>query len=165
LTTLHHTGFAVEDLDRSVRFYTEGLGLERYNRVLSDSPGISGVVGHENASLDIALLVGVDGHTLEIIQYLNPVGEPSDPESQRKRARFGAAHLCFVVQDIEATYSKLLGLGGTKLNPPVGVFEGLSACYLQDPDGNWLELIEDEAHKRQPFTIRQNLGIPAAPEQ
>lgn len=162
VTTLNHTGFAVEDLARSVRFYTDGLGLEQYNRVHSDASGISSVVGYEDAYLLIALLVGADGHTLELIQYMNPVGEPSDPETQHKRARFGAAHLCFLVRDIEATYAKLLELGGSDLNPPVPVFDGLSACYLQDPDGNWIELIEDEANKRQPFTIRQNLGIPAA---
>lgn len=165
MTTLHHTGFAVQDLDRSVRFYTQGLGLEQYNRLLSDSPGVRSVVGYEDAVLNIAMLAGVDGHTLELIQYKTPVGEPSDPGSQRKRARFGAAHLCFVVRDIDATYAALLELGGQKLNPPVPVFDGLSACYLQDPDGNWIELIEDEAHKRQPFTIRQNLGIPVAREE
>ncbi len=160
MTTLNHTGFAVEDLDRSIRFYTEGLGLEQYNLVHSDRPGITSVVGYEEAYLLIALLVGVDGHTLELIQYVNPAGQASDPESQRMRARFGASHLCFLVRDIEATYARLLGLGASPLNPPVEVYDGLQACYLQDPDGNWIELIEDESNKRQPFTIRQNLGVP-----
>ena len=160
MTTLNHTGFAVEDLDRSVRFYTEGLGLEQYNLVHSNRPGITSVVGYEDAYLLIALLVGADGHTLELIQYVNPAGRASDPESQRMRARFGASHLCFVVRDIEVTYTRLLELGASQLNPPVEVYDGLLACYLQDPDGNWIELIEDEANKRQPFTIRQTLGVP-----
>lgn len=160
MTTLNHTGFAVEDLDKSVRFYTEGLGLDEYNRVHSDRPGISSVVGYENAYLLIALLVGADGHTLELIQYINPSADPSNTNDQYKRARFGASHLCFLVRDIESTHKKLIDLGGKSLNPPVEVFDGLNACYMQDPDGNWIELIEDEAHKEQPFTIRQNLGIP-----
>ena len=161
MTILNHTGFVVEDLDRSVRFYTEGLGLERYNLVHSNRPAISSVVGYADAYLLIALLAGADGHTLELIQYVSPAGEPSDPDAQARRARFGAAHLCFVVGDAEATHERLVGLGGRALDPPVEVYEGLWACYLQDPDGNWIELIEDEASKRQPFTIRQNLGVPA----
>ena len=164
MTLLNHTGFAVEDLERSVRFYTEGLGLEQSLRVLADAPGLSSVVGYEDAVLDISMLVGVDGHTLELIQYVNPAGEPSDTGSQHKRARYGAAHLCFMVRDIEATFASLLDLGGTKLNAPVTVFDGVNACYLQDPDGNWIELIESEPNKRQSFTIRQNLGIPVAEE-
>lgn len=159
MTLLNHTGFSVENLERSIRFYTEGLGLEETFRVLADAPGLSSVVGYEDAALDISMLVGVDGHTLELIQYVNPTGESVDPEVQHKRARYGAAHLCFIVRDIETTYAALLGLGGTKLNAPVPVFDGVSACYLQDPDGNWIELIESEPNKRQPFTIRQNLGI------
>ena len=160
MTILNHTGFAVQDLDRSVRFYTEGLGLERYNTVRSDRPALSSVVGYEDAYLLVALLAGADGHTLELIQYLNPPGEPSDSETQARRARFGAAHLCFVVKDAKATYDRLIEMGARALNPPVEVYAGLQACYMQDPDGNWIELIEDEASKSQPFTIRQNLGVP-----
>ena len=160
MTILNHTGFAVQDLDRSVRFYTEGLGLERYNLVHSNRPAISSVVGYDDAYLLIALLAGSDGHTLELSQYVNPPGEPSDPDSQSRRARFGAAHLCFLVSDAAAAHERLIDLGGRALNPPVEVYEGLRACYMQDPDGNWIELIEDELSKRRPFTIRQNLGVP-----
>ena len=33
VTRTHHIGFTVKDLDRSVRFYQEGLGLELINRL------------------------------------------------------------------------------------------------------------------------------------
>ena len=51
-------------------------------------------------------------------------------------------------------------LGGQKLNPVVKVLEGLKAAYLQDPDGNWIELVEDSVHKANPFTITQNRTRP-----
>jgi hypothetical protein len=51
-------------------------------------------------------------------------------------------------------------LGGQKLNPVVKVLDGLKACYLQDPDGNWIELVEDSVHKANPFTITQNRTRP-----
>ena len=28
------------------------------------------------------------------------------------------------------------------MNPPAAISEGRVACYLQDPDGNWLELLQ-----------------------
>ena len=152
--TLNHTGFIVNDLDSAIEFYRDALGLDLERTADSSSPGLSSIVGYDNARLRAAFLVGADGHTLELIQYVNPAGEPVDPEIQHKRARYGAAHLCFKVRDID----------GTKLNAPVTVFDGVSACYLQEPDGNWIELIESDPNKRQPFTIRQNLRIPAPTE-
>ena len=32
--------------------------------------------------------------------------------------------------------------GAKKLNPPKELAPGRTACYLQDPDGNWLELLQ-----------------------
>ncbi len=72
----------------------------------------------------------------------------------------GAAHLGFMVDDAEKSFKKCMELGGQKLNPVVKVLDGLKACYLQDPDGNWIELVEDSVHKANPFTITQNRTRP-----
>jgi len=36
----------------------------------------------------------------------------------------------------------LIEQGGQSLNPPIEVTKGKTVCYLQDPFGNWIELIE-----------------------
>ena len=54
----------------------------------------------------------------------------------------GASHLAFNVVNVEQTFEHLVSHGARMLNPPVEVMPGRTVCYLQDPDGNWIELLE-----------------------
>ena len=137
---MHHTGFVVEDVDRSVEFYSEVVGLQVMGRGEREDGPISQIVGYEHSHIKTATL-GIDregGHILELIEYVSPV---SAERPTQERAVLGASHLAFNVTDIEGTFQRLLDNGAIKLNAPVEVGPGRSACYLQDPDGNWIELI------------------------
>ena len=158
--TMNHTGFVVSDLDRSVEFYRDGLGLELDRSRESSSPGLSSIVGYDDAHIRVALLTGTDGHVLELIQYVNPAGTMRDADQQYERSLSGATHLAFLVDDIEGVFQRLLAAGGTQLNPPVETRPGVQACYIQDPDGNWIELVEDSVHNHTPFLIKQNTTRP-----
>ena len=141
ITGMNHTGFVVKDLERSVEFYSEVVGLQVVARREREDGPISQIVGYEDSHIKLALL-GIDqdgGHILELIEYLNPV---SAERPTQERAVLGASHLAFNVTDIEGTFQRLLDNGAIRLNAPVEVAPGRVACYLQDPDGNWIELIE-----------------------
>ena len=136
----HHTGFVVADLEAAVAFYRDVVGLEEQGRYERIGEGIQQVVGYDNAHLLIALM-GLGGqHNLELIQYLSPSSAQRPTE---ERSVIGGTHLCIQVDDIEKTFETLTGNGATKLNPPKELVPGRTACYLQDPDGNWVELVED----------------------
>jgi glyoxylase I family protein len=136
---MHHTGFVVADLERAVEFYEGGVGLEVQNRYERQGGPIEQVVGYTDAHLKIAIL-GIGGeHVLELIQYVNPA-PGQRPTSER--SVIGGSHLAFAVDDIQATYKNLSGAGARTLNAPISVAPGRTVCYLQDPDGNWLELME-----------------------
>ena len=47
------------------------------------------------------------------------------------------------IEKYEKEFEKLISNGAQKLNEPVSLTPERKACYLQDPDGNWVELIED----------------------
>ena len=139
ITSMNHTGFVVADLDKAVAFYRDAMGLAvDVTRERKGGP-ITQVVGYEDAHLKIALLSMGNGHTLELIQYVHPKGtaRPTD-----ERNHLGATHLAFNVEDMEQTVEHLIGHGAQGLNPPVEVMPGRKVCYLQDPDGNWIELLE-----------------------
>ena len=53
-----------------------------------------------------------------------------------------SAIIAFNVNNIYETYESLIEQGGQSLNPPIEVTKGKTVCYLQDPFGNWIELIE-----------------------
>ena len=139
ITGMNHTGFVVKDLDRSTAFYRDVVGLQVVGSMERQGAPISHLIGYDDVHLKRRLLSAGDGHMLELIQYIHPPGadRPSDD-----RNTLGASHLAFDVDDIEATFRHLVGNGALKLNPPVELQPGRTACYLQDPDGNWIELIQ-----------------------
>ena len=140
ITGMNHTGFVVNDLEKSVEFYTDVVGLTVVGTRDREGAPISQVVGYENTHLKAALLSVADGHILELIQYIQPVGSERPTE---ERNTLGASHLAFNVDDIEQTFQHLISRGAQKLNPPVEIVPGRTGCYLQDPDGNWIELLQD----------------------
>ncbi len=144
--SIFHVGFVVGDLDASLRFYCEGLGLVLRHRQLQHYAYTSSLVGYPDAALEIAQLRLSDaepppsGHVLELICYEQPPSGPVDLE----RSTIGAGHLAFVVDDIFETAERLKTLGAKLINEPIYITEGINtggrAVYLYDPDGVCLEL-------------------------
>jgi len=124
MTNLGHVVFYVRDLERSVKFYTEAVGL-----------GLSGMVFNGRAAL---LSGGSTHHELLLIQ----VGEAQGPIRGK---RIGLYHVGWKIgdsiDDLTALYKKL-----NELNYPI---DGLSdhtisqSIYLRDPDNNEVELFVD----------------------
>ena len=150
---LWHTSFTVSDLERSVRFYRDLLGLEVVHRQVQDNEYTRLLVGVPGAVLNVAQLCvpglgsGPSGHHLELIEY---VGEP--PVEPRIGTRYvGAPHLAFATDDLNADHERLRAAGVTFVSDPVAITagknEGGMAVYLRDPDGITLELVQ--APKRQ----------------
>lgn len=144
VTRTHHIGFTVKDLDRSVRFYQEGLGLELINRIPGPNPYQSKITGYPDTHLAIAFfkLPGSDA-PLELIQYVAPAGEPLDMETNRP----GNGHFGVVVDDLEGTIKRLQAYGGKLQSPeivsiPTGPNKGAKVVYFRDPDGITVELFQ-----------------------
>lgn len=142
---LYHTGFVVSDLERSLRFYTEVLGMrvERPATELS-GPWISSVVGHPGTRLRSAFVGVGDGHSIELLQYLSPPSVNVAPPAGRNRV--GASHAGMLVDDVHAWYERLRTAVATVTGPPTlrdaDYPWARYAIYFQDPDGNWLEFVE-----------------------
>jgi catechol 2,3-dioxygenase-like lactoylglutathione lyase family enzyme len=146
-----HTGLTVSDLDRSITFYRDVLGLELVSQWDSEQPYLRTVVGYPDASLRIALLriprgqTGVSGHHVELLEYKTPRGTRSDPGTYHP----GNAHIAFMVDDLDATYAELKARGVRFKSPPVeitaGRNRGAKAVYLFDPDDITLELVQPAA--------------------
>ena len=146
--SIFHAGFVVRDLDASIRFYTEGLGLRFRLQQTQDNDYTRALVGYPDAKLRVAQFQLPEGdppdsgHILELVEYLTPEGGPVDLE----RNTIGAGHLAFLVDDIEGMVDRLTALGATPLSEPnditAGVNQGGKALYLHDPDGVMLELLQ-----------------------
>lgn len=145
LELIHHVGLVVSDLDRSIYFYHDILGLQFANEPTPwfEGPELSKGVGVEGASLRQVSLWVDDRSTLELIEYKNPPSRNGGPVVNN---HIGAAHVCFKVKDIHAKKAELEAAGVTFYTEPNVVDEGPLAgwrwCYFSDPDGLALELVE-----------------------
>ena len=142
LRSMHHAGITVADLDRSLAFYCDVLGLEVRVTMVRDTPDIGEVVGYPGARIKIAF-VAVPGDTaiVELLEYLEPRGAPRDPETRNP----AAGHVCVDVENIHALYDRLVAAGAqVRSSGPVelkqGVNKGAFALYCRDPDGYTVEL-------------------------
>jgi catechol 2,3-dioxygenase-like lactoylglutathione lyase family enzyme len=149
---IFHTGITVSDLDRSIAFYRDCLGLELVTRWESSQPYLRTVVGFPDAELRIALLrvpamaPGVSGHHIELLEYRTPRGQRGDARTCNP----GNAHVAFVVDDLDRVHADLSARGVRFKSAPVEVTHGRNAgakaVYLLDPDDVTLEFIQPARH-------------------
>ena len=142
---MNHTGFVVADMERPLHFYRDLMGFTEERNVVVEGEYISRLAGYPDAKLHIVYLgLGDMRHAVELLQYLNPAGSPAVPV---QRNSVGAAHLGIIVEDLDSLYGELSASGVRFVSPPALRPDAQypwarKACYIQDPEGNWLEFME-----------------------
>lgn len=119
------TKIIVADLPKLEAFYIGALGFQLVTRLSVDKPGWQ---------LDEIILAkgGDEASQLILVQYRDrPCPAP------------GEAVIGLYVQDIDAVVASALSAGGT-LPVPVRILpdHGLKLCYIHDPEGHAIELLE-----------------------
>jgi catechol 2,3-dioxygenase-like lactoylglutathione lyase family enzyme len=140
---LDHVSVTVADLDRSIAFYRDAMGLPFLGRGESDGPDMSRITGLPEVRLEWAEFDLGGGQLLELLRYGSPVGEPLEQETNRP----GSGHVGLAVDDIDAAYRRLVDAGVTVRSAPVQISEagdwsGVRSLYALDPDGVTIELVE-----------------------
>ena len=121
-----HTMYRITDPDRSRAFY-EALGLE-FRRDMDIVRN-----GEKEAT---NYFFGVPGQEEELELTLNHDGRSYELGT-------GYGHVAFGVDDLDGTLERLKAQGIEPERPPYSVREGGSRlCFVQDPDGYRIELIE-----------------------
>ena len=137
----HHIGICVTDLERSLRFWCDGLGFETtmvppVGSEWSDALEVGGEVEFT------AHFIAKDGFTFELLHYRRP-GSHGRPSSQRNQVGF--THLAVDVDDLDETIARLEKVGGTVIQSTrtkVSSGEGTTELvFVADPDGVRVELI------------------------
>jgi lactoylglutathione lyase len=144
VTGCWHTGFTVEDVDRSLTFYRDLLGLDVLWQRVCDAEYLGQIVGYPEVEMHQVLMSipGTD-HTFELNDYRNVERSPVENPAN---ANPGTAHLSLLVDDIDGYYEKLTEAGYEVIHKPVGPTEGPNVgnkvIYVIDPDNIRVELIQ-----------------------
>jgi len=114
-----HNNFNVVDLDRSLAFYHEALGLKEVRRKeAADGSFILVYLGDDMTS-----------HSLELTWL-------RDFDKESYNLGDNEFHLAFEVDDYEAALEKHRAMGCVCFeNPGMGIY------FISDPDGYWLEVV------------------------
>src|SRR5262249_25559400 len=121
---IHHTGYTVSDLDRSVAFYRDLLGCELVATQEKEGGYLAAIVGYPEAHVRMAhLRMPGGGHWLGPSRYPAPDGVTTRSEPKN----VGAPHLCFLTDDLPALHRELADSGVELFSPPVPVDTGINA--------------------------------------
>lgn len=140
-TAVAHTGLTVSDLEASLAFWRDGLGMREAIRQEKQGGYLEAVVREPGAHVRMVHLEFPGGGArIELFQYLQPPGgaisgRPSD---------VGFAHICIACTDVDELLARLVAAGGTPFGEPADVDTGANkggrCVYVRDPDGHVAEL-------------------------
>lgn len=136
---MNHVGISVADLDRSIAFYRDLLGMEVVVQGTFEGAQYEDILRLKGVQGKVALL-RIGNAQIELFQFAHPVPKPADPNYPVSDHRI--SHFCLNVRDIDAEYDRLVAAGVVFHCPPLLFFGTAKATYGRDPDGNVFELLE-----------------------
>jgi lactoylglutathione lyase len=137
ITGYGHVAIKVTDLDRSLDFYRDRLGFAEMLRL-----------NNEDGSTWLVYLRITDDHYLEIF-----------PGAENERApgwnANGVNHMCFTIEDLDGTTARIEAAGIALTSEIKQGLDGNRQAWIEDPDGNRIELMEMAADCLQYEAIRR----------
>jgi catechol 2,3-dioxygenase-like lactoylglutathione lyase family enzyme len=136
-----HVTLAVEDLDGAVGFFAL-LDFVETMRVVVRGPAMSAYMGIADWEADHVTLElrGVPTHQeIQLLRFHRPAPRPDPQEADL--ARLGFNHLCFAVDDLDATLDHLRA-AGVRVRNEVLEFHDRRLVFVRGPGDITVELAE-----------------------
>ena len=148
---LDHVSVTVSDMDRSLGFYCDLLGLKEVERHRLEGETISKMAGKPDVIMEVVRLEAPEtpGVMLDLQQYVTPKSKVSDAQL----GDVAHSHFCFGVPDVWAAYRDLKAKGVEFVSEPVSFDLEWGIVYVvffKDPDGFVLELMQVPIEKKEP---------------
>lgn len=141
MKAVRHTGIVVTDMKRSLAFYRDLLGLKPVIDFEEQGQYIDTLSGTIGVRLHMVKLVADDGGMVELLRYIS---HPASRADDNKLYEIGPTHVAFTVDNIDQTYKRLVEAGVKFSSPPIVSPDGKAKLtFCQDPDGTFLELVEE----------------------
>jgi catechol 2,3-dioxygenase-like lactoylglutathione lyase family enzyme len=144
ITGVDHVGITVSDVDRSLGFWRDLLGLVVTGRGVVEWEHLDRLVALSGTKIEWCELALPGGGKVELSRYHRPIGDAVSPGEENEPGR---SHVSLLVDDLTEMLAMLRSNGvcartNDPVDIPLGAYEGGKAAYVFDPDGVELELIE-----------------------
>jgi catechol 2,3-dioxygenase-like lactoylglutathione lyase family enzyme len=127
---------AVADLDRSLEFYRDGLGLETEGVIATEFTG-----DELNAAGAIVMFKLGRGLILSLYPRTELAKDASVPLGAPKTGEFSIGHIVETRSDVDAVLAQARAAGATLTASPRDRPWGIYSGYFRDPDGHLWEII------------------------
>ena len=144
---IYHVGLTVRDMDRSIRFYRDVLGLPFLGEILMEGEATEKMFRKPGCRARVAYLNNASDPKMPPVELIQFLGEDIDLEKP-DLFRSSISELCFYTDDAQAVYEKLRANNVECLSKPQEFdfrpdgFGRSRAFYFRDPDGIVLEIME-----------------------
>lgn len=135
-----HIGISVTDMEKSLKFYRDILGLQIFRAMDESGNYIDNMLSLKNVRVTTVKLSTNFGNTL--IELLEFKSHSSKPRA-RHIYEIGASHVAFTVENLDECY-EYMSKNGVKFNaPPQFSPDGYAkVTFCHDPDDTPIELVE-----------------------
>ncbi len=141
---LNHVAISVKDMERSLAFWRDALGLQLIQDRMLSGPDLDMALMETGTSVRMVILADEVGSMIELLGWESPPVRERPPE-HLKFASTGLVEVCLAVSDLEKLEEDL-AKKGIKFRTPVWILniEGLDVkvTHVVDPDGVQVELIQ-----------------------
>ncbi|WP_375482143.1 VOC family protein [uncultured Mycobacterium sp.] len=129
-----HVCIAVSDMEASLRFYRDLLGLEVFFDLQLEGPSMEAVTGEVGAR---GRMIGgmLGGTVVELLEFAHRGLEP-----QQHGAKLGYTNISLSVRDVDATLAAIIAAGIQPEQQPVDI-GGVRMFFVRDPDGTPIEFV------------------------
>ena len=138
MAELFHIGLTVKNLQRSLSFYRDVVGMTLGEELEARSKEFDTLTNNPGAALKVVHLTA-GAFMLQLLEYTAAGGATLDLHHNK----VGSPHMSFYVQDVEAKYEELLRRGNVKLTSGlVQITPNMRSFYTEDPDGVPVEFLQ-----------------------
>ena len=140
IKALRHTGVVVTDMEKSLCFYRDLLGMKVILDREQGGEYLDRLIGHRDLRMRLVMLQAPDGNKVELFEfYSHPKKAPEAVET----SDIGCSHVAFSVDDVDDLYERL-SKEGIRFNyrPQVSPDGYAKVAYCHDPDGTIIELVQ-----------------------
>ena len=140
IKNIRHTGIVVSDMERSLEFYRDLLGLNVVKDFEEEGEYIDKISGLSGVKVWMIKLAADGGTMVELLKYTS---HPRRALDNPQICDIGCSHIAFTVDDVDREFIWLSEKGVKFNSHPVVSPDGYAkVAFCQDPNGVFIELVE-----------------------